>query len=55
LRGWLHKEDRRFVAIGGISANVRDVLNAGADAVAVISAIVSSPDIGAQLKDYRNY
>lgn len=34
------------IAIGGIGpANVRDVIRAGADGVAVISAVVSAPDI----------
>jgi thiamine-phosphate pyrophosphorylase len=34
------------IAIGGIThANVRDVLNAGADGVAIISAILSAPDM----------
>jgi len=35
------------IAIGGITReNVRDVIKAGADGVAVISAILSAPDIG---------
>jgi len=35
------------IAIGGITqGNVRDVIKAGADGVAVISAILSAPDIG---------
>ncbi len=35
------------IAIGGINAgNVRDVISAGADGVAVISAILSAPDPG---------
>ncbi len=35
------------IAIGGIThENVRDVISAGADGVAVITAILSAPDIG---------
>ncbi len=35
------------IAIGGIThENVRDVINAGADGVAVVSAILSAPDVG---------
>ncbi len=34
------------IAIGGINhANVRDVMHAGADGAAVISAILSAPDM----------
>jgi thiamine-phosphate pyrophosphorylase len=37
-----------FVAIGGIGpANAADVMAAGADGIAVISAILSQPDIRA--------
>lgn len=36
-----------IIAIGGINhANVSDVIRAGADGVAVISAVLSSPDLG---------
>lgn len=36
-----------LIAIGGINhANVRDAIRAGADGVAVISAILSAPDFG---------
>lgn len=39
------------IAIGGIShETVRDVIKAGADGVAVISAILSAPDIGRAVK-----
>lgn len=43
------------VAIGGItSKNVDDVIAAGADGVAVISAVVGSPDITAAARDLKN-
>lgn len=43
-----------LVAIGGISReNVREVIAAGADGVAVISAVVASPDIAAAARELR--
>ena len=42
------------VAIGGInSGNVNDVIEAGADGVAVISAVVGDPDIKAAARDLK--
>lgn len=42
------------VAIGGISlANAREVLGAGADGLAVISAVVSQPDVAAAARDLK--
>jgi thiamine-phosphate pyrophosphorylase len=42
------------VAIGGInSGNVNDVIEAGADGVAVISAVVRDPDIKAAARDLK--
>ena len=42
------------VAIGGIGTrNVQDVVHAGADGIAVISAVVSAPDIPAAAKDMK--
>ena len=42
------------VAIGGINAgNVNDVIEAGADGVAVISAVVGDPDIKAAARDLK--
>ena len=42
------------IAIGGINTgNVRDVIAAGADGVAVISAVVGSPDITAAARHLR--
>jgi thiamine-phosphate pyrophosphorylase len=42
------------IAIGGIhSGNVREVIHAGADGVAVISAVVSAPDIPKAARDLR--
>jgi thiamine-phosphate pyrophosphorylase len=42
------------VAIGGISRqNVRDVIEAGADGIAVISAVVASPDITAAARELK--
>ncbi|MCM2465269.1 thiamine phosphate synthase [Methanoculleus oceani] len=44
-----------LVAIGGITAgNVSDVIAAGADGVAVISAIVGQEDVTAAARDLRN-
>ena len=44
-----------IIAIGGINTgNVHDVIAAGADGVAVISAVVGSPDITAAAKQLRN-
>lgn len=43
--------DLAFVAIGGIHAeNVSEVVRCGADCVAMISDIVSAPDIGQQIR-----
>ncbi|HVP93740.1 MAG TPA: thiamine phosphate synthase [Methanoregulaceae archaeon] len=43
------------IAIGGIGLhNVRDVIDAGADGVAVISAVVSSPDITRASRDLKS-
>jgi thiamine-phosphate pyrophosphorylase len=40
-----------IVAIGGIrDANVRDVLSAGADAVAIISDVIQAPDIPSKVR-----
>lgn len=42
------------VAIGGITRqNVRDVIAAGADGIAVISAVVAAPDIAAAARDLK--
>ncbi len=42
------------IAIGGISReNVRDVIAAGADGVAVISAVVACPDITAAAREFK--
>lgn len=44
-----------LVAIGGISrGNVRDVIGAGADGIAVISAVVASPDIRAATRELKD-
>ena len=43
------------VAIGGINpGNINDVIEAGADGVAVISAVVGDPDITAAARDLKN-
>lgn len=43
------------VAIGGITAaNIASVVQAGADAAAVISAVVSAPDMAAATRNLRN-
>ncbi len=45
-----------LVAIGGISLNnARDVIDAGADSVAVISALLTAPDITAATQTLRNH
>lgn len=42
------------IAIGGITpGNVREVIRAGADGVAVISAVVAAPDIAAAARDLK--
>jgi thiamine-phosphate pyrophosphorylase len=42
-----------LVAIGGITPqNAREVLQAGADALAVISAVFEAPDIGARAREF---
>lgn len=43
------------IAIGGINrGNVEDVIRAGADGIAVISAVVQSPDITAAARDLKD-
>jgi thiamine-phosphate pyrophosphorylase len=43
------------IAIGGINRrNVREVIAAGADGIAVISAVVASPDIAAAARDLKD-
>jgi thiamine-phosphate pyrophosphorylase len=43
-----------LIAVGGIGPeNVSDVINSGADGVAVISAVVDSPDITAAARDLK--
>lgn len=43
------------IAIGGINrGNVRDVIAAGADGIAVISAVVACADMAAAVQDLRN-
>jgi thiamine-phosphate pyrophosphorylase len=43
------------IAIGGINRqNVRDVITAGADGIAVISAVVASPDITAAARELKD-
>jgi thiamine-phosphate pyrophosphorylase len=43
------------IAIGGIDRhNVREVIAAGADGIAVISAVVGAPDITAAARDLKN-
>lgn len=43
------------VAIGGINRqNVRDVIAAGADGIAVISAVVAAPDIAAAARELKD-
>jgi thiamine-phosphate pyrophosphorylase len=44
-----------LVAIGGITpANVADVIAAGADGIAVISAVVAQDDVAAAARDLRS-
>jgi thiamine-phosphate pyrophosphorylase len=44
-----------FVAIGGINeSNVADVLKSGAKSVAIISAIISSPDVEKECRKFRD-
>ena len=44
-----------MIAIGGINRqNVQDVIAAGADGIAVISAVVASPDITAAARELRD-
>lgn len=44
-----------FVAIGGINeSNITEVLKAGAKSVAIISAIITSPDVERECKKFRN-
>jgi thiamine-phosphate pyrophosphorylase len=43
-----------IVAIGGINRqNVQDVIAAGADGIAVISAVVASPDITGAARELK--
>lgn len=52
LRGLSRKS---LIAIGGISSsNAKEVLRAGADGLAVVSAICSAPDPGKAAGDLRN-
>lgn len=45
-----------IIAIGGISRqNVKDVIAAGADGIAVISAVVASPDITGAAREIRGH
>jgi thiamine-phosphate pyrophosphorylase len=54
LRKIRHAVSIPVIAIGGIGMeNVRDVIRAGADGVAVISAVVSVPDITQAARDLR--
>ena len=42
-----------FVGIGGVTlANYRDVLNAGADGAAIVSAILSADDIESTVQKF---
>ena len=42
------------VAIGGINlSNVQSVINAGADAICAISAVVTKPDVSAEVKKFQ--
>ena len=42
------------VAIGGINlSNARSVINAGADAICAISAVVTKPDVSAEVKKFQ--
>jgi thiamine-phosphate pyrophosphorylase len=55
LREIRREVDIPVIAIGGISRqNARDVIAAGADGVAVISAVVASPDITAAARELRD-
>jgi thiamine-phosphate pyrophosphorylase len=54
LREIRRKVSVPVIAVGGINThNVRDVIAAGADGVAVISAVVGSPDIAKAARDIR--
>ena len=47
--------DVPIIAVGGIGLNnVHDVLRAGADGIAVISAVVSQPNITRAAQDLKN-
>ncbi|MDR3206294.1 MAG: thiamine phosphate synthase [Candidatus Methanoplasma sp.] len=47
--------DIPLIAIGGIDrGNIQDVIRAGADGVAVVSAVVSKPDISAAAHELRD-
>jgi thiamine-phosphate pyrophosphorylase len=50
-----HAVSLPLVAIGGINRqNVRDVIAAGADGIAVISAVVASPDMTAAARELKD-
>lgn len=54
LRKLRRLTDKPVMAIGGITANnARDVLEAGADSVAVINAWLGTSDIPARLEEFR--
>jgi len=54
LQNIRHRCNTPVIAIGGIqSKNVEDVINAGATGIAVISAVVSAPDITAAVRDLK--
>ncbi|MDR3282793.1 MAG: thiamine phosphate synthase [Candidatus Methanoplasma sp.] len=47
--------DIPLIAIGGIDkGNIQDVIRAGADGIAVVSAVVSKPDISAAVHELRD-
>jgi len=55
LREIRHAVSLPLVAIGGINRqNVRDVIGAGADGIAVISAVVSQPDMTAAARELKD-
>lgn len=55
LREICHAVAIPVIAIGGINRrNVRDVIGAGAAGIAVISAVVASPDITAAARDLKD-
>jgi thiamine-phosphate pyrophosphorylase len=53
LRQARQATSKPLVAIGGITLeNVRDVVEAGADSVAVIAALLTAPDIGERAREF---